>query len=567
MNKTLFTCILSIFAAIAFPFYIYACTGVYVGKNVSEEGTTIIARSEDYSSGSHPKHFMVQERIDKAGRYLEDIGNGLKVELPKVTYKYTHLADSSYTKEGLYPGVCMNEMGLNVIGTVSAKASDEYYKLDPLEEDEGLREAILPALIAAQAQNAREACEITAKLVDKYGSCEGNILLLSDREEAWIFEIYGGSSYCAIKLDPNMVSVFGNQFMIDWVDSKAKDKDHIYSKNLFKTLDSLDSVVKKGSKYNITESIKPERSDNDNMRNWEGIRLFAGDKQAGEYDSGIYYPLQFTPEKNISVIDIMNLYRDRYEGTSYDMRLGGNDFYRPIGTTRQTNVHIVQVFSELPKESCSIQWLALGNAECSGFVPSFSGINDTLDAYKIDGSAYDPKSAYWAFKRIGVISQSDRTYLSEGVINFWQTAEKKWLDRVLNELPSVESKYKKSSQEGSKYVTELSMDFMKEAIENSDILYNSLLYKCADNYQDTVKNSSAYFYMPVPLVSYAEEKGYKVNKNKDVYTLKKGKNTFTLEVNSDLCIKNDTIIKNLSYPLYEAYDKVWLPENFISILN
>lgn len=33
----------------------FACTGAYVGKDVSEDGTTIIARSEDQGTGLMPR--------------------------------------------------------------------------------------------------------------------------------------------------------------------------------------------------------------------------------------------------------------------------------------------------------------------------------------------------------------------------------------------------------------------------------------------------------------------------------------------------------------------------------
>ena len=39
-----------------------ACTGVYVGKDVSDQGTYIIARSEDQGQGDYNKMFMVDRK-------------------------------------------------------------------------------------------------------------------------------------------------------------------------------------------------------------------------------------------------------------------------------------------------------------------------------------------------------------------------------------------------------------------------------------------------------------------------------------------------------------------------
>ncbi|MCR5420569.1 MAG: C69 family dipeptidase [Lachnospiraceae bacterium] len=43
------------------------CTGVYVGKDLCEEGTAIIARSEDMSSGVSNKMFFVHPATDNSG--------------------------------------------------------------------------------------------------------------------------------------------------------------------------------------------------------------------------------------------------------------------------------------------------------------------------------------------------------------------------------------------------------------------------------------------------------------------------------------------------------------------
>lgn len=69
-----------------------------------------------------------------------------------------------------------------------------------------------------------------------------------------------------------------------------------------------------------------------------------------------------------SVIDVMTMIADRYEGTKYDM-------------AKKANVHIVQTFDELPVETCQLQWLAMADAKHAIFVPAFSGISDTYRKY------------------------------------------------------------------------------------------------------------------------------------------------------------------------------------------
>ena len=57
-----------------------ACTGIYVGRGVSADGTTIIARTVDSKVG-RCKRFEILPRVDDApGRRY--IGNDMKAEWP-----------------------------------------------------------------------------------------------------------------------------------------------------------------------------------------------------------------------------------------------------------------------------------------------------------------------------------------------------------------------------------------------------------------------------------------------------------------------------------------------------
>ena len=69
----------------------FACSAVYVGKDASTDGTTIIARSEDQGSGAYNKMFEVVPASNKASRFMVDTGEeqkGFKEALPKKTYRY-----------------------------------------------------------------------------------------------------------------------------------------------------------------------------------------------------------------------------------------------------------------------------------------------------------------------------------------------------------------------------------------------------------------------------------------------------------------------------------------------
>lgn len=319
-----------------------ACTGVYVGKDVSDQGTYIIARSEDQAQSDYNKMFMVQPRVENVpGRVILDTATGFEIPLPDTTYKYTYVPDYTRGEDGMYPGSCTNEYGVSITGTVSTSTCDAWREADPFIEP-GLREAILAAAVAAVSTTAREAVDVLLEYVDTYGSEEGNTVMINDQDEAWIVEIYSGHHYCAMKMPDDKVAVYGNQNMIGLVDPSATPEDgYIYSDGLFELIDELGLAVKEGDLYHLAKCVSNNtRSDSSNMRNWGGMKLLAP-SLVGEYDTNEFYPLFYSPDEKVSVLDVMDIYRNRYEGTELDVNLPGNEGNRVIGTPNSSQIHIL----------------------------------------------------------------------------------------------------------------------------------------------------------------------------------------------------------------------------------
>ncbi len=513
----------------------FACSAVYVGKDVSTDGTTILARSEDQGDGGYNKMFRVVPRETKAGRYMVDTGedeNGFKVPLPKTTYKYTEVVDNSFEGDGPYPGICTNEYGMSISGTVSASPSEAYEKVDPFVEY-GLREAILPALIACQTKTAKEAVLKIAELVDKYGSKEGNILYMADKKEAWIIEIYGGHQYAAMKMPTDKVAVFGNQYMIDVVDQNDTE-NYIFSKDLFTTIDKVGNVVKEDGKYNLVKSISGPREEYSNMRTWIGHKILAP-STIGEYNNDEFYPLFYSPDKKVSPLTVMDIYRNRYEGTKFDMNLPENVERRPIATTRQSQIHVVQIMPNMPREMSAVQWLALGNAEHSVFIPTFSGITDTHSAYKVDGNSYDPSGAYWQFKRVCGVAETDRAHLGASTKDYWKLEEQMMYKQMQKEIKKVADLYKKSPKKARTYVTKLGKDMTQNQLNNSEKLFNGVFTTLIENINDRNGKRMQTFAADTRLTKGANYYGYSVKKSGKSYTLTKGSTKYVLTLGSDVC--------------------------------
>ena len=546
-----------------------ACTGVYVGKDVSDQGTYLLARSEDQGQSDYNKMFLVQPRVDNVpGRFIEDTATGFKIPLPDTTWQYTYVPDYTRGDDGMYPGSCTNEHGVSITGTVSTSTCEKWEEADPFIEP-GLREAILPAAVAAVATSARNAVDVLLGYVDEYGSEEGNTVMICDQNEAWFVEIYSGHHYCAMKMPDDQVAVFGNHNMIGLVDPKATPEDgYIYSEGLFELIDELDLAVKEGELYHLAKSVTGNtREPYNNMRNWGGMKLLAPSLAGDTYDNDNFYPLFYAPDEKVSVLDVMDIYRYRYEGTPIDVNLEGQEGNRVISTTNSSQIHILQTFSDWPAQCSAINWIALGNGEHTVFVPFFSGITDTAEAYKVDGDTYNPQGAYWMFKRLCTLGQLDRDLYGNGVRAFWKQQEALMYQQMLDAAPTMLAKYAESREAGAAYVTGLGIQMSEWEMKLSNNLYQKLL-TCVTHNINRRADRIETFLPDVPLRQIAESKGYTVTWNDadGSTTLTKGNVSYTITPEEYTCkvVGGEDI--ELTHYAY-VYDGVtYIPMDFANTL-
>ena len=92
----------------------YACTGVYIGREATTDGSVIIARSND-TQGNYPQRMTVVPRIEQEQDRQMPVDNERSsfFELPETTFKYigTPFMASAQrgTGTGMDDAVCMNE--------------------------------------------------------------------------------------------------------------------------------------------------------------------------------------------------------------------------------------------------------------------------------------------------------------------------------------------------------------------------------------------------------------------------------------------------------------------------
>lgn len=357
--------------------------------------------------------------------------------------------------------------------------------------------------------------------------------------------------------------------MIGLVDPKATPEDgYIYSDGLFDTIDKLGLAVKEGELYHLAKSVTNNtREDYNNMRNWAGMTILAP-SLAGEYDSDEFYPLFYSPDEKVSVLTVMDIYRNRYEGTPLDVTLPGNEENRVIGTERSSQIHILQTFPDWPAECSSIDWLALGNTEHSVFIPFFSGITDTAPAYHLDGDTYNPDGAFWKFKSICTIAEQNRSLYSQGVKDFWKLQEELMYQEMLDAAPAMLAKYSESRAAGDAYVTQLGIDMAEREMLLANNLYAKLLTTMMHNTGLSSSKTPTTFLSDVPLRQVAESRGYTVTWNKadGSTTIAKGDVTYTFTPESYECVTGTGETIELTHYCYVRDGFTYIPMDFAKTL-
>ena len=102
-----------------------ACTAVYVGNRVSDDGTTIIAKSNDYQA-VWANYVTITERVENRPGRTMPVDNDATVfaELPATTWRYTATPwmDSANALNGLGKDatVCANERGVAMIMSITS---------------------------------------------------------------------------------------------------------------------------------------------------------------------------------------------------------------------------------------------------------------------------------------------------------------------------------------------------------------------------------------------------------------------------------------------------------------
>ena len=476
----------------------FACTAVYVGQEVSEDGSAIIAKCNDYPEVL-ANHVVMTDRVENVPGRTMPIDEDCTVffELPATTYKYASTpwmaGTQAYNGPVLDASVCTNEYGVSMIMSITAFTNDNALSADPLIKT-GITEDNADDLVVCQSATAREGVDVLLNILDTYGSSEVNIAFISDQQETWYVEMYTGHQYAAVKLPTDKVCVFGNEFNLEYL----SDYENALVSPELESLAVENGFAQYGENGELnlyqTYSGSPMTTDYSHMRTWIGHQLLAPSLYGDDYEREAYYPLCFDPDQNVSLQDVMKLLRNRYDGTKYSPDETGRTDMRVIGTDTALSVHILQTYPDLPQEMSTVLWECVAPAVYGVFVPVSNAVTRISDSYGRNQPAEDAKQfdtqqyPWFTFKALNTLCVEQNAWQIYGVPvkQYWQKAEDGMtagMAEVLKQAAATED-----SEAAAAYLTTYCCQMQEQAFSDAKELLNDVMWTTAKN-SNTLKNA------------------------------------------------------------------------------
>ncbi|MCJ7642951.1 MAG: C69 family dipeptidase, partial [Candidatus Aminicenantes bacterium] len=344
--------------------------------------------------------------------------------------------------------------------------------------------SMLTLLGLERGKTAREAITVMGELAEKYGygfHDDGEMLAVSDPNEAWIFEIMPvgplwtpgsgkpGAVWCAQRVPDDHVSVCPNESRIGEIDP-GKPDDFMASPNVVSyAVDNGYYDPKSGKPFSWKRAYSPAEgsavsTDGRRQRLWRFLDLVAPSQKFNPETPNMDFPFSVKPDKKLSVQDVMAITRDKSRGTRFDTTSGirggpfqNPNYYRNTRTICVSNVEyttITQCRSGLPDAIGGIVWISFGPQDTACYMPFYAGISEMPKSFAVgDHWTFSRDSARWAFDYADFHVQAAYNAAIEDV----QEAQAKYEAAVAARIPEIDKQaldlYNKKPAKAAQFLT------------------------------------------------------------------------------------------------------------------
>lgn len=529
MKKT----VLTLLAAILFPWETFACTNFLVGKDASSDGSTMISYAADSYGMFGFLHFSpAADWAEGTMREVKDWDTGRPLgQIPQVRHTYSVVGN-------------MNEHQVT-IGETTWGGREELW--DTVGVDYGS----LIYIALERSKTAREAIEWMITLVNEYGyASEGESFSIGDPSEVWIMDLIGkgkgqkGANWVAVRIPDNAISAHANQARItklpsDKVRSTKEQKrlekklncvchgDWMWDKNLISFAKEKGYFSGADKDFSFQAAYAPFDFSGlyvCEARVWSFFNHFSNEmdkyfdyatgktfRESGGKEAGEHMPLWIIPNRKVSAQDIKECMRDEYKNTPLDitqgtdagpwnskLRYGGLGFklasegtdtlqywYERPTATQQTAWSFVAQMRE-GKEG--IFWFGVDDAACSCYAPMFCRINHVPECFEEgngDSYTFSPTSAWWTFNLVANWAYTKYSRMYPHIRELQQA----WDDKFNMQIAGVDEKVKSLSDEDVRaFLTNYSCSQAENMVADWQRLHIYLVTKFIDGQERKEEN-------------------------------------------------------------------------------
>jgi dipeptidase len=366
----------------------------------------------------------------------------------------------------------------------------------------------LTRLMLERSRTAREAIRTGGELLEKHGWVDaGEALTISDPNEVWLMEIVGpgedkvGAVWVAQRIPDDHVSVIANGARVGEIDLEAPD--------FFMASADVVEVARErgywdpdsGTPFRFWEAYNPEgrMSFASTRREWRVLDLLA--PSLGLHGNTNVLPFSVKPEQPVGPAKIMELFRDTFEETPYDMvehitvtdeegktvksplanpfmpydmnplfdinggwgKLGE----RPMARWYCMYVTVIQSRGWLPDPVGGIVWFGYDNPAMTTYVPIYAGVQDLPEDYKTDGrtTGYSRRSAWWAFNRVATLAAQRWGDMRHDVAEVRNPLQEKFLSNQKQVDKRARELFEQNAEDARTYLDEVTADACAEVVE------------------------------------------------------------------------------------------------------
>jgi dipeptidase len=405
------------------------CTMILVGKQATADGSVLMSYSNDWD-GKGASHVVSVPRAQHKPGETCKLTNGVEIPQAEDTYAYIGnellWTDHSTFENGI------NEFQVAICFGTAVEVNPKAREVDPLlgEKDKNSGILIPWRLVLERVKTAKEGVELVEKLFNQYGLREDGSFAIADPNEIWVFQIGGGHHWAAMRVPDDSYVIYDNTFRMGEINCGDRASCRC-SPNLvrFSVEKGLYDPASGPFSFKKTWGRVYTKTPPADRRIWRVQSLLTSVSSLSPDTPYFDFPLALRPDQKITKEKLMSIMRDHYEGSKLDL----TDNYkkanphhtseRTLCVTRTQYTVITQLRSWFPGEIGGVFWLAMANPDISTFIPWYQGITETPPAFRSGSGRSDQESAYWAFKRIGVLVNAFYGELIGQVRSAWKTLE------------------------------------------------------------------------------------------------------------------------------------------------